>query len=74
MTRVLASATVDVIKHSAPLALGIYHVEVWGKAPYDYVRTYKLHAKSETAAAQEGIAKFVEEMEALELPDDDPAC
>jgi hypothetical protein len=74
MTRVLASATVDVIRHSAPLTFGVYHVEVWGKPPYDYVRTYKLHAKNETAAAQEAIAKFVEEMEALELPDDDASC
>lgn len=74
MGQVLASATVDTIRHSAPLVLGIYHVEVWGKPPHDYVRTYKLHAKNETAAAQEGIDKFVEEMEAIELPDDGSAC
>jgi hypothetical protein len=40
-------------------------VEVWGKAPYDYVRHYEIMAKNDTIAAQEGIRRFVKEMEEL---------
>ena len=65
MKRVLANAVVDVIKPATPLRVGHFKVEVWGKAPYDYVRTYEIMAKSDTIAAQQGIARFVEEMEKL---------
>lgn len=65
MRRVLANAVVDVIKPATPLRVGHFKVEVWGKAPYDYVRTYEIMAKSDTIAAQQGIARFVEEMEKL---------
>ena len=65
MTRILANAVVDVIKPATPLRVGHFKVEVWGKAPYDYVRTYEIMAKSDTIAAQQGIARFVEEMEKL---------
>ncbi len=56
--RVLASAFVDKIKRNQWL------VEVWGKAPHDFTRRYEINAKSDTLAAQEGIRRFVEEMEA----------
>jgi len=56
--RVLANAFVDKIKKNQWL------VEVWGKAPYDFTRRYEINAKSDTLAAQEGIRRFVEEMEA----------
>lgn len=65
MARILANAVVDVIKPATPLRIGHFRVEVWGKAPYDYVRTYEIMAKNETSAAQQGIAKFVAEMEKL---------
>lgn len=66
MSRVLASAVVDVIKPSTPVRVGNFKVEVWGKAPHDYVRTYEIIAKSDTVAAQEGIQRFVREMEAMD--------
>jgi hypothetical protein len=62
---ILASAVVDVIKPSTPISIGNFRVEVWGKEPYDYVRVYEIMAKSDTIAAQQGIARFVEEMEKL---------
>jgi hypothetical protein len=67
MQQVLASAVVDVIKPSTPVRIGNFKVEVWGQVPYDYVRTYEIMAKSDTMAAQEGIRRFVEEMEAMDL-------
>ena len=58
---------VDVI--DAPPAhgqgLGLFKVTVWGKEPHDYVRVYEIQAKNDTLAAQEGIRRFVEEMEKL---------
>ena len=65
MDQVLASAVVDVIKPSTPVRIGNFRVEVWGQPPYDYVRTYEIMAQSDTIAAQEGIRRFVEEMQAL---------
>ena len=65
MVQVLASAIVDVIKASTPVMVGRYAVEVWGKEPFDYVRNYEIIAKNETQAAQEGIARFVDEMQQL---------
>jgi len=67
MARVLANAVVDVIKPSTPVSVGRFKVEVWGKEPYDYVRTYEILAKSDTMAAQQGIQQFVTEMEALDI-------
>jgi hypothetical protein len=58
-----ASAVVDVIKPATPIRLGHFRVEVWGAEPYDYVRNYEIQAKSDTIAAQEGISRFVKEME-----------
>lgn len=58
---VLASATVDVIRPSTPRGLGMFRVEVWGQAPYDYVRTYDIQAKNVDQAARIGIDRFVKE-------------
>ena len=65
MEPVLASAVVDVLKPSTPVRIGNFKVEVWGQPPYDFVQTYEIMAKSDTVAAQEGIRRFVSEMEAL---------
>jgi len=65
MAQVLASAVVDVIKPATPQRIGNFRVEVWGKEPYDYVRVYEILAKSDTIAAQEGISRFVYEMETM---------
>lgn len=65
MPRVLANAVVDVIKPNTPRTIGNFRVEVWGIAPNDYVRTYEIMAQSDTMAAQEGIRRFVNEVEAL---------
>lgn len=69
--QVQARATVDVIK--APVIIGgfgIYNVEVWGNPPYDYTRRYEIHAKNDNLAAQEGLHRFVKEMENLNLSKD----
>jgi hypothetical protein len=68
MNQVLASAVVDIIKPSTPTTIGNFRVEVWGQPPYDFVRTYEIMAKSDNVAAQEGIQRFVKEMEALDTP------
>jgi hypothetical protein len=65
MVQVLANAVVDIVRPSTPKGLGLFRVEVWGKPPYDYTRTYEIQAKSDTLAAQEGIRRFVDEMEKL---------
>lgn len=70
MTRVLANAVVDVLKPATPNHIGRFKVEVWGQPPYDYVRTYEIQAKTDTIAAQSGIARFVKEMESLPQPED----
>lgn len=72
MSRVLASAVVDVLKPATPVVLGRFKVEVWGKAPYDYVRLYEIMAKNDTIAAQEGIHRFVAEMESMDLTKEQP--
>ena len=72
MSQVLASAVVDAIKPATPVTIGHFRVEVWGKAPYDYVRVYEIMAKTDTIAAQEGIRRFVSEMEKLDTPQGQP--
>lgn len=67
MAQVLASATVDVITPNTPVRIGNFRVEVWGQDPYDYVRHYEIMAQSDTIAAQEGIRRFVAEMESQEI-------
>ena len=61
---VLASAIVDVIKPATPAAQGLFRVTVWGQPPYDQTRIYEITANSDTSAAQQGIDRFVAEMEA----------
>ena len=56
--RVLCRAHVDKVDENQWL------VEVFGLAPHDYTRRYEIAAKSDTLAAQEGIRRFVAEMEA----------
>jgi hypothetical protein len=56
--RVLARAHVEKIKKNQWL------VEVFGLEPHDFVRRYEISANSDTLAAQEGLRRFVEEMEA----------
>ena len=65
MSQVLANAIVTVIRPATPLKSGLFKVEVWGIDPFDYVRTYEIEAKNDTLAAQEGINRFVAEMETL---------
>lgn len=65
MTPVLANAIVDVIQPSSPTKQGLFRVQVWGREPYDYNRTYEIMARNDTIAAQQGIARFVKEMEQL---------
>ena len=67
MAQVLASATVDVITPNTPVRIGNFRVEVWGQSPYDFVRHYEIMAQSDTIAAQEGIRRFVAEMESQEI-------
>lgn len=62
---VLANAIVDELRPPTPKGLGLFKVEVWGKPPHDYVRTYEIQAKSDTIAAREGLERFVAEMEAM---------
>jgi hypothetical protein len=61
---VYANATVDTITPSTPRNVGVFAVHVWGLPPYEQTRDYEISAKSDTVAAQEGIRRFVAEMEA----------
>jgi hypothetical protein len=63
--RILARAIVDIDLPALNGHLGQYKVEVWGEEPHDYVRYYTVRAKSDNLAAQEGLRRFVEEIEAL---------
>lgn len=60
-----ARAVVDIVKDPLPngRGLGTFKVEVWGDEPHDFVRLYEIQARSDTMAAQEGISRFVNEME-----------
>ena len=57
-SRVLCRAHVDEVRKIQWL------VEVSGLEPHDFTRSYEITAKSDTLAAQEGIRRFVAEMEA----------
>ena len=61
---VFASATVDTIRPATPKQEGLFAVHVWGLPPYDQTRDYEISASSDNIAAQEGIRRFVAEMEA----------
>jgi hypothetical protein len=60
-----ARATVDVLRNPSPIGMGSFRVEVWGDEPHDYVRVYTIDATSDTLAAQEGLRRFVDEIELL---------
>lgn len=60
-----ARATVDVIRDATPIGMGSFRVEVWGDEPHDYVRVYTINAMSDTLAAQEGLRRFVDEIELM---------
>ena len=67
MTQVRCRAIVKVVQEAVPPFVGLtgYRVEAWGDEPHDFVRVYTIDAKTATVAAQEGIRRFVEEMESL---------
>lgn len=65
MTGILCSAIVDVIRPSSPRGLGTFRVEVWGQEPHDYVRCYTIQAKNDNSAAQQGLARFQQEISEL---------
>lgn len=65
MDRILANAVVDVITQPSSEEAGLFKVNVWGIEPHNYVRHYDIAAKSDTIAAQEGLRRFVEEIEQL---------
>lgn len=64
---ILANSIVDVIENAPPHGhgLGKFRVTVYGKEPNDYVRIYDLAAKSDDAAAREGLDRFVYEINEL---------
>lgn len=70
MTQVYCNATVDVLRPATVISLGRFRVEVWGRAPHDYVRVYTIDASSDNMAAQEGLRRFVAEVEALIAKED----
>jgi hypothetical protein len=60
-----ARAIVDVLRDPSPIGMGSFRVEVWGDEPHDYVRVYTINAASDTLAAQEGLRRFVDEIELM---------
>lgn len=64
---ILASAIVDIIDEPPAHGhgLGKFKVEVWGKEPHDYVRTYEIAAKTDSIAAREGLDRFVADITRL---------
>ena len=67
MRRVLCDAIVDLVAGPKKNGENTFKVEVWGKEPHDFRRHYTIPAKSDNLAAQEGIRRFVEEMERMNL-------
>ena len=55
-------AIVDTIDRPSPHGLGLYRVEVLGREPNDWCRTYEISARDENYAAKEGMDKFIEEI------------
>jgi len=60
-----ARAIVDALRDPSPIGMGSFRVEVWGDEPHDYVRVYTINAASDTLAAQEGLRRFVDEIELM---------
>lgn len=63
-SRVLVDAIIDEIGPNW------YRVTATGKPPFALTRIYEIYAKSDTMAAREGIRRFVDEMEAMQLKED----
>lgn len=57
---IFANATVDLLSEGPKL--NRFRVEVWGKEPHDYVRTYEILARTDDEAARQGLDTFVEEI------------
>jgi hypothetical protein len=64
-----AKAIVDILREPSAKGFGKFRVTVWGDFPDDYCRVYTIDAKSDNLAAQEGINRFVAEIEALPSED-----
>lgn len=62
--RVLCQAIVDPTHPGPTLGSKMWNVTVTGLAPFAETRRYVIPAKSDNVAAQQGIARFVAEMEA----------
>ena len=62
---ILCRATVEVIQPPTPHRIGRFEGIVMGDAPHDYMRTYRIEAKSDSLAARQGIDRFVDEISAL---------
>lgn len=60
--RILCNAIAD---HLRGGSVPLWSITVTGLHPHDHRRVYEIEAKSDTLAAQEGIRRFVEEMECL---------
>lgn len=65
MLKASARAVTTVEIEAKGVGLSTFRVEVWGTAPFDYVRIYKIQAKDDNAATLEGLNRFQDEMEAL---------
>jgi hypothetical protein len=61
---IYANATLEVITEPTAIKPGVFAVHVWGLEPHDQTRDYEITAQSDNIAAQEGIRRFVAEMEA----------
>lgn len=53
------------VESGAP-GLNLYSVEVVGKEPLDYVKTYTLSAKDDTLARKEALRRFAIDVRRLE--------
>ena len=60
--RVNVQVTVDMLKFGSEPT---WEVSAVGLAPHDHRRSYTIRAKTDNDAAKQGMAKFIEEMEAL---------
>ena len=67
MTNVRCRATVDPVTIATLSGKPTtFKVQVWGEKPFDFVRNYTVFAGSEDNAAQEGMRRFVDEMEKID--------
>lgn len=62
---ILCKAHVETIRPATPHRAGVFEVIVMGEPPHDYMRTYRIEAKSDSLAARQGIDRFVDQITAL---------